>query len=730
VVNCFYFAAHKKKKYMKKILYTLTAILLLGSGAKADEGMWIPLLLKKYNYEEMKAKGLKLTPEQLYDVNNSSLKDAIVWFNGGCTGEIISSKGLVLTNHHCGYDAIASNSTPENNRLDNGFWAKNNGEEIPIPGMWVSIVQRIEDKTDFVLNQLQGVSEKDRPAKLQEIYKKLIDEAKKGTAYDAQMREMFKGNAFYLFVFQKFNDIRLVGTPPQSVGKFGGDADNWMWPRHTGDFSMFRIYANKSNEAANYAPDNVPFTPKHSLPVNTKGVKEGDYAMIYGFPGRTNRYEFSQGIDLAVEKVNPTIVNLRDIRLKAWKEVMDKNEGDRLKLSADYAQIANYWKYFIGQTEQLKRLKVVDFKKESETKFADFAKGKPQYENVLTNVEKAYVAYRPIALQRTYLGEGILGISMNSMASSLMPFATNAKDNKDTAAANRAIKMAMANGEEFYASFFPSADEKIMAQILEMYYNNIPADQHPEYMKVILKSKGANNTEKFRVFAKMVYAKSFFASKEKFDAFCKAPTYKKLMADPCFAMVEGFYNHYISNYKPQVDAFNAAIGPEARAYIKGLMEMNPTKIFYPDANSSLRLTYGSVQAYEPKDAVKFDYMTTMDGIMEKYNPKDFEFNAPQKLLDLYKAKDFGIYKRADGKMPVAFITNNDITGGNSGSPVIDGEGRLIGLAFDGNWEAMSGDIVFDEKYKRTINVDIRYVLFLIDKLGGAPHIVSEMSLVQ
>lgn len=730
MVNCFYFAAHKKKKYMKKILYTLTAILLLGSGAKADEGMWIPLLLKKYNYEEMKAKGLKLTPEQLYDVNNSSLKDAIVWFNGGCTGEIISSKGLVLTNHHCGYDAIASNSTPENNRLDNGFWAKNNGEEIPIPGMWVSIVQRIEDKTDFVLNQLQGVSEKDRPAKLQEIYKKLIDEAKKGTAYDAQMREMFKGNAFYLFVFQKFNDIRLVGTPPQSVGKFGGDADNWMWPRHTGDFSMFRIYANKSNEAANYAPDNVPFTPKHSLPVNTKGVKEGDYAMIYGFPGRTNRYEFSQGIDLAVEKVNPTIVNLRDIRLKAWKEVMDKNEGDRLKLSADYAQIANYWKYFIGQTEQLKRLKVVDFKKESETKFADFAKGKPQYENVLTNVEKAYVAYRPIALQRTYLGEGILGISMNSMASSLMPFATNAKDNKDTAAANRAIKMATANGEEFYASFFPSADEKIMAQILEMYYNNIPADQHPEYMKVILKSKGANNTEKFRVYAKMVYAKSFFASKEKFDAFCKAPTYKKLMADPCFAMVEGFYNHYISNYKPQVDAFNAAIGPEARAYIKGLMEMNPTKIFYPDANSSLRLTYGSVQAYEPKDAVKFDYMTTMDGIMEKYNPKDFEFNAPQKLLDLYKAKDFGIYKRADGKMPVAFITNNDITGGNSGSPVIDGEGRLIGLAFDGNWEAMSGDIVFDEKYKRTINVDIRYVLFLIDKLGGAPHIVNEMSLVQ
>lgn len=714
---------------MKKLLYTIAAFILLSTGAKADEGMWIPLLLKKYNYEQMKAKGLKLTPEQLYDVNNSSLKDAIVWFNGGCTGEIISSKGLVLTNHHCGYDAIASNSTKENNRLDNGFWAKNNGEEIPINGMWVSIVQRIEDMTDRVQSELAGVSEKDRPAKLQEIFKKITDEAKKGTTYDAQMREMFKGNAYYLFIFQKFTDIRLVGTPPQSVGKFGGDADNWMWPRHTGDFSMFRIYANKDNQAAKYAPDNVPYTPKRSLPVSMKGVKEGDYAMIYGFPGRTNRYEFSQGIELAVEKVNPTIVNLRDIRLKAWKEVMNKDEGDRLKLSADYAQIANYWKYFIGQTEQLKRLKVYDYKKANESKFSDFAKGKAQYENVMANVEKAYVAYRPIALQRTYLSEGILGVSMNGFASSLIPYAMNSKDNKDTAAANRAVKAALANSEEFYNAFFPSADEKILAQILEMYYNNIPADQHPAYMKTILKSKGTTTADKFRSYAKMVYSKSFLVSKEKFEAFAKAPSYKKLMADPCFAMVEGFYTHYLTNFKPQVDAFNAAMGPEGRAYIKGLMEMNPGKTYYPDANSSLRLTYGSVQAYEPKDAVKFDYMTTLDGVMEKYDPKDFEFNAPQKLIDLYNAKDFGNYKRADGKLPVAFITNNDITGGNSGSPVIDGDGNLIGLAFDGNWEAMSGDIVFDEKYKRTINVDIRYVLFLIDKLGNAPHVVAEMKLV-
>jgi hypothetical protein len=713
---------------MKKLLYTMMALLILSTGVKADEGMWIPLLLKKYNYEEMKAKGLKLTAEQLYDVNNSSMKDAIVWFNGGCTGEIISNKGLVLTNHHCGYGAIAEKSTPQDNILDNGFWAKNNGEEKPIQGMWVSIVQKIEDVSDKIIPELKGLTEKERAAKLQTISKQLIDEAKKGNKLEVQLREMFKGNAYYLFTFQRFTDIRLVGTPPQSVGKFGGDADNWMWPRHTGDFSMFRIYANKNNEAASYAPDNVPYVPKHSLPVNTKGVKEGDFAMVYGFPGRTNRYEFSQGIDLAVEKINPTIVNLRDIRLKAWKEVMDKNEGDRLKLSANYAQIANYWKYFIGQTEQLKRLKVYDFKKENEAKFNVFAKGKAEYENVLTNVEKAYQAYKPYALQRTYLSEGILGVSMNAKASALLGYANNI--NKDTAAANKALKSAMASNAEFYDAFFPSADEKILAQILEMYFNSIPSDQHPAYMATILKSKGKTNTEKFRNFAKMVYTKSMFTSPEKLDAFAKSPSYKKLMADPCFAMVNAFYNHYLNNYKEKVDAFNDAIGPEGRSYIKGLMEMNPNKTFYPDANSSLRLTYGSVQSYEPKDAVKFDYITTMDGIMEKYNPSDFEFNAPQKLIDLYHAKDFGEYKNADGKMPVAFITNNDITGGNSGSPVIDGNGNLIGLAFDGNWEAMSGDIVFDAKYKRTINVDIRYVLFLIDKLGGAPHIVQEMNLVK
>jgi hypothetical protein len=711
---------------MKNVLKTLVAVLLISSlNLKADEGMWMPLLLKKYNYEKMQVLGLKLTPEQLYDVNNSSLKDAIVWFNGGCTGEIISDQGLVLTNHHCGYDAIASLSTPQDNILDNGFWAKSTKEERPKAGMWVSIVQRMDDVTDKVMAELKDIPEKDRATKLQSIYKKLTEEATKGTHYEAQVREMFKGNAYYLFIFEKFTDIRLVGTPPQSIGKFGGDPDNWVWPRHTGDFSMFRIYSAKDGKPAKYAADNVPYKPKHSLPVSIKGVKEGDYAMIYGFPGRTNRYEFSNGIQLAQDKVNPTIVALRDIRLKAWKEVMDKSEADRLLLSANYASVANYWKYFIGQTEQLKRLKVYEGKVEDEKKFTTWATGKSDFENVLPNVNKAYEAYVPYALQRTYLNEGLFGIGISSITFSMYGYETA----KDTAAASKALSMAKQNIDGMYEEFFASADEKIMSQILLMYYNNIPKEQQAPYMATILK-KGKNPEAAIQKFAAEVYAKSMFANKDKFKTFLDKPNVKTIQKDIAYQFVKSFYENYLNNYKPKVDEFNAAVGKEGRAFVKGLMEMNPTKTFYPDANSSLRLTYGSVQGYEPKDAVKYDYITTLDGVMEKHNPNDFEFNAPQRLRDLYSAKNFGQYAMPNGKLPVAFITNNDITGGNSGSPVINGDGALIGLAFDGNWEAMSGDIVFDAKYKRTINVDIRYVLFLIDKYGGAENIINELKIVR
>jgi hypothetical protein len=517
----------------------------------------------------------------------------------------------------------------------------------------------------------------------------------------------------------------LVGTPPQSIGKFGGDPDNWVWPRHTGDFSMFRIYSGKDGKPAKYSADNVPYKPKHFLPISLKGIKEGDYAMIYGFPGRTNRYEFSNGIQLAQDKVNPTIVALRDIRLKAWKEVMNKSEADRLQLSARYAQIANYWKYFIGQTEQLKHLKVYEGKVEDEKKFASFAAGKTDFENVLPNINKAYQAYVPYALQRTYLIEGLFGIDLTSLVFSMYAYETA----KDTAAANKAINTTKQNLDAAYEEFFAGADEKIMSQILLMYYNNIPKEQQAPYMATILKM-GKTPEEAIAKFAKEVYAKSMFANKDKFRAFLNKPSVKAVQKDMAYQFVKSFYENYINNYKPKVDEFNATVGKESRAFIKGLMQLSPDKTFYPDANSSLRLTYGSVQGYEPKDAVKYNYYTTLEGVIEKHDPKDFEFNAPQRLIDLYNNKNYGQYAMENGKLPVAFITNNDITGGNSGSPVINGEGQLIGLAFDGNWEAMSGDIVFDAKYKRTINVDIRYVLFLIDKYGDAPNIINELQIVR
>jgi hypothetical protein len=711
----------------RKVLFGLWSLtfIFIGVQTKADEGMWLPMLLKKYNYEKMQQMGLKLTAEQLYDVNNSSLKDAIVWFNGGCTGEIISQQGLLLTNHHCGYDAIASLSTTNDNILDNGFWAKSLAEERPKSGMWVSIVQQMEDVTDKVLPQLANLNEKDRAAKLQEIYKTLTTEATKGTHYEALVREMFKGNAYYLFILERFTDIRLVGTPPQNIGKFGGDPDNWMWPRHTGDFAMFRIYAGPDNKPAAYNSTNVPYKPKHSLPVSLKGVNEGDFAMIMGFPGRTNRYEFAKGIELAQDRVNPTIVKLRDIRLKAWKEIMDKSEQDRLTLSAQYAQIANYWKYFIGQTEQLKRLDVYDRKKEEEDRFNAWASNRADYANVLSNVDKAYTDYAPYALQSTYMREGILGINIIQIALSLYSYETA----KDTTTANRSISNLRNSLDRIYGRFFASADQKIMAQILMQYYLDIPKGQYPTYMNVILK-KGKTTDAAFTKHAADVFSQSMFANRDKLEAFLAKPSIAVLRKDIGYITASAFYAQYMNNFKDKVDAFTDATTIEGRLYMKGLMEMNTDKIFYPDANSSLRLTYGSVQSYEPRDAVIYKHITTLDGVIEKYNPKDFEFDVPQRLIDLHSKKDYGQYALVDGKLPVAFITNNDITGGNSGSPVIDGEGNLIGLAFDGNWEAMSGDIVFDKKYKRTINVDIRYVLFLVEKYGEAYNIISELNLVK
>lgn len=737
---------------MKKIIAILTLTVSLLNNVKADEGMWLLSLLEKLNYKDMQAKGLRLTPEQLYSVNNSSLKDACIWFNGGCTGEIISKEGLVLTNHHCGYDAIADLSTTQDNILDNGFWAKTKAEERkPLHPMSVTRVVRVDDITSEVFAKLKNVQEKDRSAKLQEIYKELQKKATENTHYEATCREMFKGNAYYLFVMEKFTDIRLVGTPPQNIGKFGGETDNWMWPRHTGDFSMFRIYTSKENKPADYSPENVPYKPLYHLSVSLKGVKEGDFAMIIGFPGRTNRYEFSQGVALATDLVNPNIVNLRDIRLKAWKEQMVQDEATRLLLSSDYASISNYWKYYHGEALQLKKNKVFEKKDAEEYAFGKWAAGKEDYKTLLHDVDKAFAEYKPYALQRIYINECIFGSTVMQLASygsaldRLYTALNSAKADKSMAAADRDKKIKELEGKidataknllislksVNYTDRIKTADKKIFAGMMMMYYKNIPKDQWPEdFVKIASKIKKGNAEKVFADYTEMIFAKSMFASKDKLEAFLNKPSHKKILADPGFKYMKAHLDNYINRFKVKVDEYNSATLSLGRTYIKGLMEMYPDRIFYPDANSSQRLTYGTVRSYSPSDAVHYDYITTLDGVIEKYVKGDYEFDLPARLIELWKAKDFGRYAMANGKLPVGFLTDNDITGGNSGSPVMNGDGHIIGLAFDGNWEAMSGNIHFDEKLKRTISVDIRYVLWLIDKFGGAAHIVNEMTLVE
>lgn len=715
---------------MKKLVMLLASAMLIGP-TMADEGMWLPMLLNN-NYAEMQRLGLKLTSEQLYDINHSSLKDAICWFNGGCTSEIISGQGLVLTNHHCGYEAIANHSTTADNILDNGFWAKSFEEEKTNPGMWVSILVRMEDVSDKVNKALAALDPKEKDAKTAEVLRGIAKEATKGTDYEGTVRSFFKDNAYYLFISERFTDIRLVAAPPQSIGKFGGETDNWMWPRHNADFSMFRIYANKENKPAAYSKDNVPYKPKQFLNVSIKGVNEGDYTMIYGYPGRTNRYETSYGIKLAVDQINPSIVALRDIRLNLWQEQMDKSDSTRLLLSSQYARISNYWKYYIGQTEQLKRLKVYDEKKATEEKFTEWVKNKPEYASILPNLATAYVDYNKYALHATYMTEGVWGSGLLSNASAYFALEKLlSAEKQDPELIKKAVEAIKNSNEDFYKSFNLISEEKILAALIEMYHKNIPADQHPAYLAEVMKKyKGKTDKETFEKFAKALFKKSMESSKDLSAKFLEKPDLKKLQKDPAYAFAKAFYTNYMDKIKPHIDAFRLVNSAEGSKYVKALMEMQPGKNFYPDANSTMRVTYGTVKDYIPKDGVQYEYYTTLTGVMEKENPNSFEFKVPAKLKELYKNKDYGAYADKNGEIHTDFISNNDITGGNSGSPVINGDGELVGLAFDGNWEAMSGDIYFDSKYKRTISVDIRYILFLIDKYGGASNLIKEMNIIK
>ena len=723
---------------LKSVLFVLIISLFSGNIAKADEGMWLLSLIGK-NYEDMKAKGLTLTAEDIYNINQSSLKDAVVGlgsidnpFGFFCTGEIISSKGLVLTNHHCGYGKIQAHSTEENNYLLDGFWAANDADELPNEGMTMTRVVSLEDVTAKVIADLtDDMTESERHKKISEIKNQLIKDAKANDdVYGYDVKSMFEGNQFFIFKYEVFKDIRLVGTPPNSIGKYGGDTDNWMWPRHTGDFSVFRIYTDTDNKPATYTKDNKPYQALHHFPVSIAGQEVGDYAMVMGFPGSTERFLTSYGIQQALDITNPTTVKIRDLKLKLMKVGMDKNEKTYLQYASKYAQTANYWKYFQGQSKGLKRLNVYGQKKDLETKFTKWVNEddarKKKYGEAINLIAEHYKANSKNALAKTYLFEAIFsGSEMFTMPFDLRQLAgvlENSPENKELISG---LAKDMKEGtKDHWKDYNEAVDKSIFAGLLEMYYTSIPKESQLAFIT----EAGKKYKGDFNKYADAIYKKTIFANEEAYNKFLDKPSIKVLKKDPIYMVSSDILDQYFS-FMGDNDNFDKGI----RLFEAGLLEMNPDKKYYPDANSTLRLTYGSVGDYAPRDGVQYKYYTTIDGIMEKEVKgvkKNHEFYVDQKLKDLYAKKDYGQYADKDGQMRVCFITNNDITGGNSGSPVINGNGELIGTAFDGNWEAMSGDIAFEHKLQKCINLDIRYTLFIIEKHGGAQRLIDEMTIVK
>ena len=720
---------------MKRFLkITCAAVMLfIGTIARADEGMWLIHLLQRMNEAEMKQMGLNLTAEDIYSINKACLKDAIVRLNGGmCTGEVISDQGLVLTNHHCGYDAIQSLATLEDDILTNGFMAKSLAEERPIEGFQISFLVRVEDVTASILGRLNdAMSETERNAAIGAAMQEIEANGSEGGKYEAEVKSFFFNNEFYMMVYQTYRDIRLVGNPPESIGKFGGDTDNWMWPRHTGDFSMLRIYANADNEPADYSADNVPYKPRHSLPVSLGGVKDGDFTMILGFPGSTDRYLTSWGVKQAIELSNPAFVELNGIKLETWKKHMDADPKVRLQYASKYASTANGWKYYIGQTKGLKRLNVQAKKEKLEDEFSRWVEADParkaKYGNALTMIKEFYAETSKSVVDNQYhLHAGLIGPEVVLFAwrfhrtyQATLPAEGEKLDVSKQKAILEGFKQ---TAETYFKDYDAATDRDVFVALMTRYYQDVPKDQHPSWLNTVQTKYKGN----IGAYADQLFAKSFLVSKEKLYAFINKPSQKVYENDLAIITAISAIDSYLASMSnPQEEKFDQGY----RLFVAGLREMQPNKNFYPDANSTMRLTYGKVNDYFPMDAVHYDFFTTSSGILEKRDDKNPEFLVPDRLADMLGKKDFGRYANEKGELPVCFISGNDITGGNSGSPVIDGNGSLIGLAFDGNWEAMSGDIAFEPELQRTISVDIRYVMWIIDKYYGASNLIKEIKFV-
>jgi len=716
---------------MKKLLSVIVILALsFGFKAKADEGMWLLPLIEKLNIGKMTELGLKLSAEDIYSINKASLKDAIVIFGGGCTGEIVSSQGLILTNHHCGYGQIQAHSSVEHDYLRDGFWAMSKEEELANPNLSVTFLVRIEDvSTQILANVKSGMSETERTAAINDARLIIEKKAVEGNNYRAQVGTFYGGNYFYLLVYERYNDVRLVGAPPSSIGKFGSDTDNWEWPRHTGDFSVFRVYTSPDGKPAAYSKENVPMKPKKYLNVSIKDLNKNDFAMILGYPGRTNRYMTSFEVNEQLQIIHPDRIKIRGIKQDIWMEDMKADQRINIQYSAKYFGSSNYWKYSIGQKAGLERLNVKGKKEELEKEFNTWVNAnsdrKAKYGESLNMIKNSIEGRAEYYNALQYLNECLQGSELTGLyqvALTLIP----ALKSGDSQKISDMTDQARTRISGFYKDYNPSTDQKSMKAMLKLYRADVPEKFHPDFYKNVVDKKFKGNIDKF---VDDLFAKSVFSSEAKMVAFLNKPVIKTIENDPVYTTTASFYR-IAAEVSKGSGQYDAALATGKRLWIAALMEMAPEKTLYPDANSTMRLSYGKIQDYDPKDAVTYKYYTTLQGVVDKYKPADYEFDLPKRLIELNSKKEFGRYGSSKGYMPVCFLTTNDITGGNSGSPVMNANGELIGLAFDGNWEAMSGDIAFESALQRTIAVDIRYVLRVMDMYAGAKHLVDETTIVQ
>ena len=709
---------------MKKILAIFTLASIMCINAKADEGMWLPSLISQ-RIADMQEKGFRLDAEDIYSINQASLKDAVVLFGRGCTGELISAEGLLLTNHHCGYSQIQYHSSVEHDYLKDGFWAMSRAEELPNPGLSVSFLERMDDVTERVLEgYTPDMTEDQRVAIVKKNSEAVIAEAvAAGNGLRATVEALYYGNQYFLFLYREYNDVRLVGAPPSSIGKFGGDTDNWVWPRHTGDFSMFRIYADKDNNPAPYSKDNVPYKPKKFFRISTKGVQEGDFTFIYGFPGRTQEYIHSEGVRYIEEIGDPHKINLRTLRLDIMSKHQAQSQKVRIQYSSKHASVANAWKKWQGEVKGIKKMKTVQKKQEFEQDFIRWSKG-GEFDGVVEKIERLYAELEPYNYATDYYNETVRTVEISNLAMSIARLFLNGHEDIVTFDTRKAA----ATMASFYKDYYLPIDKECFIAVMNEYEKNMPEDFKPEYYKVRYAEFGS-----IEAWAEHIFTNSIFADQQKAAALT-AEDVDAVLRDPATEFLNEFLIWYYSDILPVTEKLNQELQLAYRDYMRGQMVYCRTqrvpKAFYPDANLTLRVAYGHIKGYSPADGTYYRPSSTIKGIMEKDNPDIFDYNIPQRLRDIYAEKDYGRWADATGEVPVCFIATNHTTGGNSGSPVINADGDLIGLNFDRVWEGTMSDIVFDPEICRNISLDVRYVLFTIDKVADADHLLEEMVFVE